>query len=118
MPCLFLENVPKGTVWDPNVLKPFHAVAMTILGGHALEIHCTNVVYTMLTPEGEVSGDDHGVHGFILWHAGRTAFQKERLGDVIQALLYLHNISEGFDLTFHDLPPGESFFFRGRLVSA
>lgn len=116
MVCLFLENVPPNVRWNKARLKTLHRLARRVLKGDAVEVHVRNVSYTLLTHDGEVSGEKHGVHGFIYWREGRSLEEMQSLGDVIQELLDGHEIGEGFDLTFIAGPLGHSFYFNRRMV--
>lgn len=116
MPCLFLENVPFDVNWKPDEVRKLLAASVQILGGPQLEIHIRDVGYTLLTEMGEVSGDEHGVHGFIHWHEGRTVEQMLALGNAIQAMLDAHMLGEYFDLTFVGGPHGRSFYFDRQMV--
>lgn len=116
MSCLFLENVPDDVEWKPEYLSIFHERVAVILG-NPLEVHVRRgVTYSMLTPEGEVDGIGHGVHGWVYWHEGRTEEQRRSLGCEVQVLLRLHGIAKGMDITFVDGVRGVSFFVEVDLV--
>jgi len=116
MPCLFLENVPEGVEWLPEILTPFHEGAKEVLGD-ALEVHIRKgVTYTLLTPEGKIPALDHGVHGWIEWHEGRTKWQRLQIGHLLRDILAAHRIPGKLDLAFVDYEHGISFYYDGKLI--
>jgi hypothetical protein len=117
MPCLFLRNVPAGINFDPQeTLRLYEGLAAAAgVGVEKVQVHLENTWYHLLRLDGKRE-PNHGVHGFVEWHRGRSLAAKQQMAEAIQRFLDHHALGRGFDLTFRDYLEGESFFFEGKRV--
>lgn len=115
MPCLFLHNVPKKVAFDPEVCDALYLRIAEAAGvtPDAVEVHIVDTTFRLLGRDGNLN--EHGVHGWMEWHAGRTLEAKQAIGTAIHEFLVHHDIGKGSDITFVDYPGG-TFFYEGKLV--
>jgi hypothetical protein len=123
MPCIFLENLSEKSTEEIAItrylISQFYKDIAAICGTDVEEVqlHIKPGLYTVFTPDGDPE-ENHGVHAFIVWNAGRSIEVKETLAVRLYEFLRFYRLHEGLDITFCDMPPGTSFWFGGKMVQA
>ena len=118
MPCIFLENIEADVQFKAPLVRQLYEEIARVVGcdPNDVELHVRVDRYDVYGAEGFLVFD-HGVHGFVEWHAGRTLEMKRKVAQAIHLFLVAHDMGRGSDITFRDSPVGETFFVEGELVT-
>lgn len=120
MPCIFLENIRTGKVFNPEACEQLYHDIADAVGIPAedaekhIEVHVASTQLYLLRPDGS-QDYKHGVHGRVEMFASRTLEQRTKIAKAIHEFLIKHGLGKGSDIKFDEYE-AESFFFEGKLV--